>query len=256
MTPSIPRLWHFRISHFNEKVRWALDYKGWPHVRQSLVPGFHVPKARGLTGQNQLPILELEGRTLVDSSAILAELERLRPEPALFPEDPVERQRALDLEDYFDEVVAPDVRRLFWWAYANDSRACARMATDGSNKANYYAMRLLWPALRPVLHINVGLQKGRVRHATGALRGYFDRIERELQPSGYLVGDQFTVADLCVASIMTGVIRPAQFSYALPEPWPERLVALRESVADHPGFQWVADIYERHRGASCEVEPT
>jgi len=54
-----PRLWHFRVSHFNEKVRWALDHKRWPHTRKTLIPGFHVAAARWLSGQNQLPVLRV-----------------------------------------------------------------------------------------------------------------------------------------------------------------------------------------------------
>lgn len=51
---------------------------------------------------------------LWDLSAILAEIERLRPEPPLFPQDPAQRARALAIEEHFDEEVAPDLRRLFW----------------------------------------------------------------------------------------------------------------------------------------------
>ena len=39
--PSI-ELWQFRLSMYPEKVRWALDYKGVPHIRHSLLPGPHV----------------------------------------------------------------------------------------------------------------------------------------------------------------------------------------------------------------------
>jgi Glutathione S-transferase, N-terminal domain len=53
MTP--PCLLHFRVSHYNEKVRWALDHKRWPHVRRALVPGLHVPRVRLLTWQNKAP---------------------------------------------------------------------------------------------------------------------------------------------------------------------------------------------------------
>jgi glutathione S-transferase len=35
---AVPVLWQFAFSHFNEKVRWALDWKGIPHVRRSLPP--------------------------------------------------------------------------------------------------------------------------------------------------------------------------------------------------------------------------
>ena len=34
----IPVLWHIPLSHYNEKVRWALDYKGIAHRRRVLGP--------------------------------------------------------------------------------------------------------------------------------------------------------------------------------------------------------------------------
>ena len=34
-----PVLWHLEISHYNEKARWALDYKGIAHVRRAVTPG-------------------------------------------------------------------------------------------------------------------------------------------------------------------------------------------------------------------------
>ena len=39
-----PIPWHFPVSHFNEKVRWALDDKRIPHVRRALGLGY-VPRA-------------------------------------------------------------------------------------------------------------------------------------------------------------------------------------------------------------------
>jgi glutathione S-transferase len=34
MSMNLPLLWHIPLSHFNEKVRWALDFKNIPHQRQ------------------------------------------------------------------------------------------------------------------------------------------------------------------------------------------------------------------------------
>jgi glutathione S-transferase len=78
-------------------------------------------------------------------------------------------------------------------------------------------------------------------------------MESEIQPSGYLAGDSFSIADLTAAAVMTAIIRPAQFPYPLPEPWPQELIDLRGSVAERPGFRWVLDIYARHRGSSSEL---
>jgi hypothetical protein len=35
-----PLLWHIPLSHYNEKVRWALDYKRIAHRRQVLGPNY------------------------------------------------------------------------------------------------------------------------------------------------------------------------------------------------------------------------
>ena len=248
-----PRLWHFRVSHFNEKVRWALDHKRWPHTRKTLIPGFHVAAARWLSGQNQLPILRIDGRVLAGSAHILDEIERLRPDPPLFPADPEARQRALRIQAYFDEEVAPDLRRLFWATYIQRPAACARMATDGSSTGTRLVWRGLFRVMRPLLRANMGMSAGQLAAARERLQSYFDRLESEIDPSGYLVGDRFGVADLAAAAVMTAIIRPPEFPYPLPEPWPPELVELRASVADHPGCRWVLQIYARHRGTSREI---
>ena len=46
-----------------------------------------------------------------DSSRIIEALEHAYPDPALYPADPDERRRALELEDYFDEELGPYIRR-------------------------------------------------------------------------------------------------------------------------------------------------
>ena len=52
-----PTLFQFRASHFTEKARWALDWKGIPHVRHMLLPGPHLPRMLWMTGQQQVPVL-------------------------------------------------------------------------------------------------------------------------------------------------------------------------------------------------------
>jgi glutathione S-transferase len=84
-----------------------------------------------------------------------------------------------------------------------------------------------------------------------------DRLEREISPSGYLVGDSFTVADLTAAALLYPVARPPEFPYPmvaddnLPDSWREFL----DSLAQRPSGRWVAEIYRRHRGASAELTP-
>ena len=133
MTP--PVLWQFRFSHFNEKARWALDWKGIAHVRRSLLPGFHVPRVLWMTGQRSLPVLVLDRETIHDSTRIIERLERLRPEPALYPADAGARRRALALEDFFDEELGPHVRRALFYELLPETDFAAGAFTVGCGRA-------------------------------------------------------------------------------------------------------------------------
>jgi glutathione S-transferase len=84
-----------------------------------------------------------------------------------------------------------------------------------------------------------------------------DRLEREISPSGYLVGDSFTVADLTAAALFYPVPRPARFPYAMvaDDDLPDSFRGFVNSLARRPGGQWLAQIYRRHRGASAELAP-
>src|SRR5918998_6616279 len=114
MASELPVLWHLEISHYNEKACWALDYKGVPHLRRPVTPGLQELTARRLGAGRTVPILQLDGRTIGDSTRIIEELERRWPEPPLYPSDPEERRRALELEEYFDEAVGTDIRRVLF----------------------------------------------------------------------------------------------------------------------------------------------
>jgi glutathione S-transferase len=243
-------LLQFRLSHYNEKARWALDFKRWPHVRETLVPGLHMLRVRRLTGRHKVPVLLLGSRVIAGSNHILEEIERLQPEPRLFPSDPGLRERALTLERTFDQEVAWDLRRLFWACYLESSADSARLATNGFDTRTRLVFQAGFPLMRPLFYRNLRLDAARLRESTERLPRHFDRIASELGPSGYLAGDEFSVADLSVAAIMSAIVRPPEFPYPLPEPRPVRLLELQARVADHPGFRWVESMYRKHRGVS------
>jgi glutathione S-transferase len=65
---------------------------------------------RALSGQDFVPVAELDGRVIVDSPVILRELERRVPDPPLWPVDPARRAEADVFVDWFNRVwkVAPN----------------------------------------------------------------------------------------------------------------------------------------------------
>ena len=80
-----------------------------------------------------------------------------------------------------------------------------------------------------------------------------DRLEAEVGPSGYLVGDAFSVADLAAAALTTPLVRPPERQHLPPIAYPEPLQSFADELAARPAGQWVLDTYRRHRGVSAEV---
>src|SRR6266478_375943 len=192
--------------------RWALDWKGIPHVRRALALSY-VPRALWATGQAKLPILFLDGQTIADSTRIIEALERLQPEPALYPRDEAARRRALAQR----------------------------------------AVRAVLPAFRAFYKLRHGIDDAAIAAAPARMRAGLDRIVAELGPSGHLVGDAFSVADLTAAALLSPIVLPPEFPYPPPGPRPQHLTALRASLEGHPAFRWVLEIYRRHRGTSAAI---
>jgi glutathione S-transferase len=252
MDHSRPVLWHIRISHYSEKVRWALDHKSVDYARRAPLPGLHMPLALWLTRGSgfTLPVLQLDGTGIGDSTAIIAELERRFPEPPLYPADPAERRRALELEDWFDENLGAYVRRLAFHEAGKDPRQMAAVAdriTPGMSKR---FGRLTAPATSGFTALRYG--SGRAAAAEDArshVLAALDRLETELGDGEYLVGDRFTVADLTAAALMCPFVLPREGpleAQLMPEPY----LDWRAQHAGRRGFRWVQQMFARHRHAA------
>lgn len=250
---STPHLVQFRLSHYNEKVRWALDHKKIAHTRETLIPGFHIPRVRWLTGQELVPVLLLDGRPVTGSATIVRELERRWPEPALIPEDPALRARAEEIERRFDDEVGPETRRLFWGAHLAHPAEATRIATLGASALARTSWRLVFPALRPVLRARMQIVPARLDEARARLPQHLDWLAARIGPSGYLAGERFGIADLTACALLAPIVLPPELSYPLPPPWTDEMTELRQSVAAHAAFRWVEDLYRRHRGTSSET---
>jgi glutathione S-transferase len=247
-------LWHIPVSHYNEKVRWALDLKGVEHERRAPTPGGHLLVAAWLTRGRAwtFPVLELDGRAIADSTAIIAALEERWPTPALYPADARERRRALELEERFDEEAGPPVRLLAFHELRKDPGRIAEFGASTFPRA-LGERDLVRRAAGP---LTAAFVQARYRVAPDAAAdraraqvvAALDLLEAELERSGsgYLVGDRFTVADLTAAALLGPLVRPPE-GPRLPEAAPA-FEAFAAPLRDRPGGRWVRDVFARHRG--------
>lgn len=119
----------------------------------------------------KLPALQDGDFRISDSTAIVAYLDALKPDPELIPSEPKARARTIWFEEFADTLFMDCGRRMFF----NRIVAPRFLKREGDLAAADKAER---EDLPPVL----------------------DYIERTLPESGFLVEDRLTLADIAVAS--------------------------------------------------------
>src|SRR3954471_10782011 len=246
---SPPLLWHLPISHFSEKVRWALDWKRIPHRRRVMPPGLHPFGGLLLTGGRHftMPVLVMDGRGLGDSTAIIAALEERFPSRPLYPADRASRARALELEDWFDENLGAYARQWGFNALLSEPEAVEAFAVKQTEWAPF---EIPTDKFVPVAKAFLAARYSTSNEAGGEparrqLPEALDKLEAELDGREFLVGNRFSVADLTAAALFYPIVVPDE------GPWqPVRTAAFQEfqdSVRERPGFRWVEETFRRHR---------
>ena len=198
------------ISPFCGKVRRILEHKG---LAYDVVDynGFLARKASKLSSAGKLPVLDYDGERLQDSSDIAAFLEAKHPEPAIYPQDPVDRARAAIWEDWADES-------LYWFeVYLRFMVPSAREQAVALLSAGRPALErmLLGRAVKGMYTRKLEIQglgrmsQERVEHK---LLGHVDTLETLLGASQWLVGDARSIADIAVASQLHEIMRTSHLA--------------------------------------------
>ncbi len=248
----LPLLWQLELSHYSEKLRWALDHKRINHRRRTAMPGAHIPIALYLTHGSGVtfPILQLGDEAIADSTAAISALERRHPAPPLYPDNPAERRRALALEEYFDEEVGPHARLLPLHELREDPKLFGEFAVLAVPEPLSRAKPLLATYARLYTGTRFGTaDPAAAARARGQIVTALDRLEAELTSGDgvHLVGERFSVADLTAAAMLSIVVLPEGGPLPSDLELPPGLVLFRDELHDRPGYRWVEETYRRYR---------
>jgi glutathione S-transferase len=187
-------------SHPAMAVRRMLELKGLPYRRIDLMP---VISRGALTAlrfpSNTVPSLAIAGRKITGSREIARELERIRPEPSLYPADAERRVAVEDAERWGEEILQPAVRRILWNALKRN-RAPLRSYAEGARLGVPLdlAVRTAAPIVAAAARIN-GAADETVRADLAALPGWLQRIDDWIA-DGVLGTERPGAADLQIAA--------------------------------------------------------
>jgi glutathione S-transferase len=145
----------------------GLDFKLVPHAG----PNGPTPEFRAASPFGKMPAMQDGDFAISDSTAIIAYMDAIKPDPNLIPTEPKARARTIWFEEYGDTLVAGCVGKIFF----NRVVSPRFFGKPGDLAAADEAQKTEFPRL-------------------------VDYLESIAPASGYLVEDRFTLADIAVAS--------------------------------------------------------
>jgi glutathione S-transferase len=193
------RLYTIPGSHPGVAVQLMLKRKGIPFKRTDLFPVISrvVVRSLGFPGSS-VPALKIDGRRVQGSLEIARELERLKPDPSLFPADPDKRAAVEAAERFGSEELQHPIRQIIWWALQKNP-APLRSYSEGARLGIPVGLAVRTAA--PILAMEKRMHKATDETVQANLAAYGGMLQRvdELIAAGTIGSEEPNAADFQIA---------------------------------------------------------
>lgn len=186
-------------SHPGVSVQRMLEHKGIPYRRTDLLPvaSWVVLRAVRFSGRT-VPAIKINGRRIQGSREITRELERIRPEPPLFPPDPDQRAAVEEAERFGDEDLQQRIREIFLWSVRKNT-APLRSYLEGARIGMPHGLAVKTSG--PFVALDARAREAtdaNVRRDISILPGMLQQIDDWIA-QGILGGEELNAADFQIA---------------------------------------------------------
>lgn len=244
------RLYVIPASHAATTAALMLDHKGIAYKRTDLMPvvAKGALRAVGFPGTT-VPALKIDGERLQGSRTISAALDRIQPEPPLFPADPDARAAVEDAERFGDEELQHPLRQLLWWSFKHEKENL-RGYSEGAHLGVPVglAIKTGGPLIALAVHFNEATDAN-ARAALSALPALLDRVDAYIA-DGTIGAPDPNAADFQIATTI-GLALTMDDLKPLIEPRPCAELA-RRYVPNYPGHMppvlppaWLPEVVAR-----------
>ncbi|WP_309044702.1 glutathione S-transferase family protein [Marinobacter sediminicola] len=243
------RLYQFAISHYCEKIRWALDYKNLSYETTNLLPGQHIKTMQKLTkgAGASVPVLVHDGEVIQGSSDILDYLEKTYPEKPLTPMDEPEKSAALAWEKRLDNLAGPAVRCYSYHHFLQRPKIVVPLLAAGTPFYNRILLSLAFSRVNEVMRKWMKINEKTAEESRKVLEELLTELAEIYSQQPFLAGDSFSRADLTAASLFAPLFQPE----AYPVPWPKPARIPKEIkgwlTEWQPQLQVLAKVYSDNR---------
>ncbi|HEX4729930.1 MAG TPA: glutathione S-transferase N-terminal domain-containing protein [Solirubrobacterales bacterium] len=227
------RLYVIPGSHPATTAALMLDRKGIDYKRTDLMPVVSKAalRAAGFPGTT-VPALKIGDERIQGSRPISRALDRIQPDPPLFPADPDRRAAVEDAERFGDEELQHPIRQLLWWGFKRDKENL-RSYSDGAHLGVPIglAIKTGGPLVALAARFNEATDAN-ARAAVGTLPDLLDRVDAYIA-DGTIGGPEPNAADFQIATSI-GLALTLDDLKPLIEPRPAAALAHR-IVPNYPG---------------------
>jgi len=194
------RLYVIPASHPATTAALMLDYKGIEYKRTDLMPVVSkgVLRAAGFP-RVTVPAIKIGDEKVQGSREIARALDRIQPEPPLFPADPDKRAAVEDAERFGDEQLQHPIRQLLWWGIKRD-KTVLRSYSEGAKMGVPIGLAIKTGG--PLVALSARFNEATddtARAALAALPDLLDRVDAYIA-DGTIGGEQPNAGDFQIAT--------------------------------------------------------
>lgn len=238
-------LYQFELSHYSEKVRLILDYKGLAYRKIEVTPGIGQLDIFRMSGQRQVPVIKDGAEVIADSTAIALYLEKKYPDRPIIPSEERSRGLCLMMEEWADESIGLNARKAMIGAFSQhpDFRS-ALLPTSTPSLLKTLVNSVPHEAI-DLVNFGIGFGPDVIKTARKALEQDLEALTLLLKNEPYLVTDHPTLADFAVAGLSMYIKFPTGTYLDLPDSLKGKGVP---GLADNPAyaafFDWRDRLYQ------------
>ena len=227
------RLYVIPGSHPAITARLMLDFKGIEYKRTDLMPVVAKGALRAVGfPRSTVPALKIGGEKIQGSREIARALDRIQPDPPLFPADPDRPRRGRRRRALRRRGLQHPIRQLLWWGFKHEKENL-RGYSEGARLGVPIGLAIKTGG--PLVAISARLNEATdpsARAALAALPALLDQVDAYIA-DGTIGGPERNAADFQIATSI-GLALTLDDLKPLIEPRPAAALA-REIVPNYPG---------------------